>query len=267
MKTLSAAFAITMGIIAIVYLVLVQIGVEQSAAGSIVSALVGCVPFVREGLEKAGSRAPAAPSPSVLSLGRFGVPAARVVLYGTLMLVAVMQAAGVIGMLVSSIINNRLDFDGSAFVPTLSLVVYLTVYPAAFLIGRWVGRRSARYGLLSVFLIALLGRTLTTAIDALLVPGDFEKILQTFFGSGSMASNIAWQIISGTVLFSVVGALGYWRGRRQRLGSYLGYLLKNVPEPARLAIVDLAFEEADRVWQKHESGSVAPKTPLGVRAA
>ena len=54
------------------------------------------------------------------------------------------------------------------------------------------------------------------------------------------------QAMVGIPLFFALGLLGYWRGRHQRLGTYLAYLLGSVSTETRQSIVELAFEEAKK---------------------
>jgi hypothetical protein len=135
---------------------------------------------------------------------------------------------------------------------------FFIVFPTVFFVGRWVGRRGIANGLMAVFLIGLVARIGASLLDVAVLSRDE---LTLFFGDGFTALPIVGQMASGVVLFFVLGALGYWRGRRQRLGSYLGYLLVNVPDASRHAIVDLAFEEARRA-----SGSTTNLQPSHIAA-
>jgi hypothetical protein len=44
----------------------------------------------------------------------------------------------------------------------------------------------------------------------------------------------------------VAGLLGYWRGQKYRLSKYLHYLLGVLPAETRDAVIELAFEEAQK---------------------
>jgi len=45
----------------------------------------------------------------------------------------------------------------------------------------------------------------------------------------------------------VPALLGYWRGRKLRLSKYLYYLLGVLPKETRDAVVELAFDEAQKI--------------------
>ena len=64
----------------------------------------------------------------------------------------------------------------------------------------------------------------------------------------------AWVDFVGTVLFLVLGAIGYWRGRRNRQVKYFRFLLEALPVPTRETLIQMIYEEARAVTQK--SGAV-----------
>ena len=64
------------------------------------------------------------------------------------------------------------------------------------------------------------------------VPGP-EVLLLSFAGNfGSM---------------TVPGLIGVWRGKRMRLTRYLGYLLSRLPMDTRFAIVNMVYDEVNRL--------------------
>lgn len=242
MKILIAAFLLALLAIVSVFFALSLVGVDHTVAASIATTIIGGIPYIRESLEKQLAARAQPQGIQVLSLGRFSLPPQRLILYGSLLVIAAMQfASGFGGLIVVMLDVEREKLPLAVMGPTL-----LVVYPTAFLVGRWVGRRSVGKGLLTIFLIALLARVAVTLGDFVLLREDLALFLTSSLGEGSVLSKVAKQVVSGVVLLFVLGALGYWRGTRQRLGSYLGYLLKNVPDSTRHAIVELAFEEAGR---------------------
>jgi hypothetical protein len=68
------------------------------------------------------------------------------------------------------------------------------------------------------------------------------------FGSEGVAFfGILMRITKTAFIIVVPGLIGYWRGQRQRLSKYLDYLLSVLPQQTRDTVVDLAFEEAQKV--------------------
>jgi len=238
MKTLLAAFLLALHAAIIVYFFCRLLGVEQSVAGQIAVTIIGGVPYLRESLEKYLAIRTHPEGLPVLSLGQFGLPPRRMVLYGTLVLFSVMLLASVLGGILTAV--------WSVEPMGVNLVTAMMVIPAAFFIGRWVGRRAEANGLFVLLLIAVFARSAGTFID-LIGTANFAFYLRAGLGEGSFLQHIALQIIIGVGLFFSFGALGYWQGTRQQLGSYLSYLLQEVPASTRRSIVDLAFEEAGRV--------------------
>lgn len=247
MKSLSIAFLVALVGIAAVFLVLSLAGVDKSVAGPIATAIMGGIPYIRESLEKrerleagngAGSR--------ILSLEGFGIPPARVVLYGTLILAAVMLVSSAFAGIIATASRVGTMEGNRTLVGAFALALVL---PAQFLIGRWVGRRGAGRGILAVILVAAFGRLLIIVFDRAFMTSDE---IAEFVGAGT-----ATQLMAGVVLLSAIGLLGYWRGRRQRLAAYLSYLLKDVSEETRNAIVDLAYGEADRASKVERAAAAA----------
>jgi hypothetical protein len=60
------------------------------------------------------------------------------------------------------------------------------------------------------------------------------------------AGQVAGVIAVGLVAFGGACMLGCWRGRRRRQAWYLVHLLKSVAPESRSAIIDLAYEEAQK---------------------
>lgn len=126
------------------------------------------------------------------------------------------------------------------FIPII-FIALVTVFPAAFLVGRWIGRRSASRGILTVLLVAIISRGLATFFDLVLLSETEYQDVQSALGMG-----FGKQFMVGIIDLFILGSIGYWRGQKQCLSFYLDYLLRNVPETSRKIIVELAFEEASK---------------------
>jgi len=48
-------------------------------------------------------------------------------------------------------------------------------------------------------------------------------------------------------IFWGAGLFGYWRGHRHKLSAYLYYLVRVLPAETRETVVELTFEEAQKV--------------------
>jgi hypothetical protein len=242
MTTLSIAFGLALFAIAAIFASLSALGVEQSVAASIATAIIGGVPQIRELLDKHLAAQKNPQGTPILSLGGFELTRPRLILYGTLMIFSAMQLASGFGGVLGGILNVHRE---QSFVPVMA-ATYLVVFPTVFLVGRWVGRRSVANGLVTIFLIGLLARIGATLFDMMFVSSEDWELMLQGLGEGSVLSKGIMQVVFGAALFFTLGTVGYWRGRRHRLGSYLGYLLRRVPDTTQRVIVELAFEEATR---------------------
>jgi hypothetical protein len=235
MKTLLLSVAIALvGIIA-AFLALSLAGLEKSVAGPIATAIVGGIPYIRESLDKEPLSGKRRTGRTVLSFEGFGLAPGRLILYGTLIVFAAMNLSSALGGIMAS--GSKLSFEtgGVAIIKTLGIAV---VYPAMFLVGRWVGRRSKSKGIAAIFLISIFARVSVSLIDVAMITPERRITL--------IGMPIWQQILFGVVVFFLIGCWGYWRGRRQRLAAYLTYLLRRVPIATREAIVELAFAESTR---------------------
>jgi hypothetical protein len=240
MKTLITAFSLALCGIVALFLALSTVGVDHAVAGSIASVIMGGIPYIRESLDKRSAQRNGPKPGQVLSLEGFGLGEKRMILYGALIIFGAMNFASGIGGLTAVMLDAGQDKVWSAVV----IVTCLIVFPTVFCVGRWVGRRSAANGVMTILLIALLARVGASLFDMLVLShADLVQVL----GEDPTLFSVGKQIISGSLLFFILGLLGYWRGRRQQLAAYISYLLRNVSEESRRAIVDLAFEEASRV--------------------
>lgn len=183
-------------------------------------------------------------------------------MYGVLMQFGIMQFSSAVAGVPARVFGPASTLQTLASVAMFSLIVNI---PAIFLIGRWVGRRAAMHGAVTVIGIAAIARLLASAIDFGFAHGNVTDAETAFFGSKLIASASGFGL--GILTFGSAGLLGYWRGTRQRLGSYISYLLRNASDETRKAIVDLAFEEAERGRRRlAEDTSVAPTRGISIAA-
>jgi len=232
---LLVAFGIALLGIIVVFLALSHLGLDKSVAGAIASAIISAIPSIRESLDKHGlpgarreARRP------VLSFEGFGLSPQKQIVYGFLMLFGAMNlSSGFVGLL-----GGASGLTAETTVLITQAVSIVVVYPAMFLVGRWVGRRGISKGIATVFLICAFARVANSLLDLSFF--SYPKVR-------SLAGMQSWQqIVAGVALLFLVGCLGYWRGRRQRLSAYLAYLLRRVSNDTREAIVELAYGEASR---------------------
>lgn len=213
----------------------------------IAPAVFAGVPLVNTWIEERAN-------PTPVSVQGFGLHWRALVLFGALMMFISIQLTGLVSLLLTSrILEFTLgmfleqipiyrvgEFEAEAwqvtFGITLELVLLLWGCPLFFLVGRWMGRRSmvnvptARRVLGVVYASAI--SVAATTMASLLASG------------GNMAGLSVSVVVLPLVL--VPALCGYWRGRRQVLGAYMGFLLTKVPESTRDIIVGLAYDEVTK---------------------
>jgi hypothetical protein len=252
MKSLGAAVASALLGVASVYYGLVEfVKLDQAASAQLAAAVMAVIPYVRELFEKTVVSQQGAKRPVVISIGSFGTPPRRMVLYGTLIIVGAMALAAGVTRIGVKVMEATTVLQ---IVVVLAIVSALVVLPTVFSVGRWVGRRCATHGIIVVVLIGffarLVGALLDTSIPVLLGDAPFGGILPSVVG-------LSIAVAVSAILFIVVGLVGYWRGSRERLAAYLSYLLRSVSEDTRKTIVDIAFEEARTATTRNDRTEVA----------
>lgn len=116
-------------------------------------------------------------------------------------------------------------------------------------IGYRLGSRSEKYG------IAALLATVTVAE---VVVKSFEVLIILYPKHTTDIYAIISTIIRTSIIFSFFGLIGFWRGRVNRTQSYIGYIMRRLPnDENKNIILDLIYEEASKykIDQKKE-GSI-----------
>jgi hypothetical protein len=255
MKPFAIAFGIVCGGAAVLFglaFALLSLFAPLQAAASTALAPAGAViaafPKVAELLEQQESRkrlAAGRRKPVYDFLG-FQIAWPLMVVYGTIALSFLGQVAGgVAGIMLAPVMSS---FEGenapnAGFaVGVLSIIVTIV---GAYFVGRWVGARTSRLGIVTMLLIAPITAAFQVGLDVLVVP---DEVYRGMVGSERLAFfGILKRIASISFLIIVPGLIGYWGGQRQRLSKYLKYLLSVLPPQTRDVVVELAYEEAQKV--------------------
>jgi hypothetical protein len=190
---------------------------------------------------------------AIATIDEFAIPWPLVVAYGSVAIMALMHissaiAGGYAGLAVgflnqdqnldlSPIVIVRLGALYNTFLGTLILMI------GSFFFGRWVGRRCRSKGVLSIILMVLGASGMSLAISMALRDVLFdESTAEAMYDVINFSFGAVKSIL---VLFATL--IGYGWGRRQRVAKYMAYLLRVLPLETRVALIDLAYEEAKRV--------------------
>ena len=236
--------AITLGIVGIIvlYKLLPIVGVPEENVVKVLTAIPGLAALIRGNLPIREKSAKADTGQDlIVSLEGYSLPMTRLILCGWLYILAALELASVVGGVTANVaeLNKKIEL----YVKADLLVTFLTAWPAIFLTGRWIGRRYISHGVITVIIVASISIFSASLIDIILVP---KTVFKALFGTDKSIEIIELYLLYGIPGTIVISILGFWRGRHQRLTTYLGYLMEKVSPNARKAIVEIAYEEAKK---------------------
>jgi hypothetical protein len=251
MKLLAISLGIVSSVAAVFFALAFALHLESSQAVTAGITFAGLVlstfPKVAEFLEQQASRKRLAAGrrKPVYDFRGFQIAWPLMVVYGTVALSLVGQtAAGIAGLILASVMSFEGENAPKAAMATGVFGIIATIF-GAYLVGRWIGARTSRLGIVAMLLIAPLTAVAGVELDVLLMP---DEVYRGTFGSEGLAFfGILMRITKTAFIIVVPGLIGYWRGQRRRLSKYLDYLLSVLPQQTRDTVVDLAFEEAQKV--------------------
>jgi hypothetical protein len=217
-----------------------------TAAGALATLPIMSFPKVAEFLERAESRKSLAAGKSapVYDFRGFQIAWPLMVVYGTIVLLSVGHAFGFAAGFLMAAGSESEEFFRAAL-QGLTKLATIFIALASYFVGRWIGTRCARQGILTMFLVVLFSVVGFVLSDVVTMPDEAYKA--TFGGERLSYSFILLRIALLTSILLGPGLLGYWRGRKFRLSKYLDYLLGVLPAETRDTVVDLAFGEAQKV--------------------
>ena len=167
---------------------------------------------------------------------RFLVP------YGICMIFSSIEFVGFVSAIVSLTVQE-LTIRLKEITLVASILFLPLGYPWLYMSGRWMGRRSM---LNMRTLVGMLGVVASSVLAVCLVLAFGEIAQRSSNIDTGLKISFVYQFLSTLVLTLLPALYGYWRGRRQIVGAYMGYLLNKAPDTTRDAIFDLAYEEVVR---------------------
>lgn len=190
----------------------------------------------------------------VKSIEVFGWGWGATVTYGALLIFVSLQLASMIGGIIAGAVIGATGGPPLGDNPELTnltsnLSILLLGIPLVYLAGRVMGRRSTAdgpvyRGVIAVSIAAAIAVLVSVAFTWALGATVFLTAMFEQLGS---VGGVAIALAVFCVLVVLVPALaGYHRGRRQRIGAYMAYVLNKVNVETRQTIVALAYQEAAR---------------------
>ncbi|MDO9311852.1 MAG: FHA domain-containing protein [Nitrosomonas sp.] len=243
MLNLFFAFAMVLGLIAVSYLSLTALGITKDITVMVSSSALALIPQLREYLEKREEFAKKGQSIAINSFDGFGLPMGRLLLYASLLMFAALQCTAAIGGFVHAMAGGATPetYSTEGLLRTLGVFIIFFAFPLIFLIGRWVGKTYISNGPITIVLAALFAQLSGKIVDILLLSEQEYSYIYTARDSHLL------QVVGGTVMFSVIGLIGFWWGRKEKLLAYISYLLKQLSPEARISMVKALFEETKRI--------------------
>jgi hypothetical protein len=261
MKLFAIAFGIACGVgtalFGVTFAVLMFLDRPEApaAAAALAGLPVAAFPKIAEFLERQeGRRNLAARDRHPLyNFKAFQIPWPLMVVYGAVACAMALQVAAYIGGYVAS----NLPGTGAEKFQALTLLIFWPVsISAAYLSGRWVGSRGSGRGVIATLLLIILTVAIGLLADFIMPEEAYESVTNV---KRNFVSLLRQAGIQAAVL-AVPALLGYWRGRKLRLAKYLYYLLGVLPAETRDTVVELAFDEAQKISdarRRQDSGSSA----------
>ena len=203
--------------------------------------LLGAVRHVHEFVERKVFRRLPPAARQIVGFEEFDLPWYVMLAYGTGIFVAAIEAAGFIAGLVGAITgaDELLGLGTLASIFTGSFVLYL--------LGDWLGARCDRYGVAVLFGIVVLGVIVVRVFDSLVLDAaEFEALYDAEKSGRVLLAMTLTGIGFFSVLATVFGLIGFYRGRDGRMARYLHHLLRKLPRDTQGTIVALAYEEAQK---------------------
>jgi hypothetical protein len=241
MKSLLLALAAVSFAVIATFAALNALQVQKEIAGSAAGVFLGALPYVHKRFERyAKTPIPALKRDAVVTFDSFALPDLVLFVYATFVAIAASQLIGGFSL---AITEGAAAFDNMA-APVAGLLSAPLQLFTAFVIGRWVGVRSGRRGVLIV--VTAFGVSISAEHVLRLVFMSDTEFAATFGVDRTVVIVLA-QWGGGIVLWTLLALFGFWRGRKRRLSQYADYLLRKLPPETRDTVLLLLREEVARL--------------------
>ena len=221
----TAAFVVLIGAMS-------AIGLNQAIAGPLAAMPLGFIAPVHREVRarmlrrRLGDAAPARPRVDQ----SFSIAWQRLAIYGTLVMVAVLNAASFFGGFVGALVG----FDFAAAVAGAIMGATTATIVVAYVIGRWIGARADQLPVVTMLLVCVGAQVLAVAVDLVAAP-----ILGLAL-EGFNATTIALLMGIHVLPWAVAGLIGVWLGRSTRWKTELGHIARLLPPERRQQLLDEA---------------------------
>ncbi len=177
----------------------------------------------------------------IVPVSSFDIRWPYMVVYATTLFIAITELASVVYAFPAVYLMNRSagSVSTAGAVGLASLMAIPLIGCSLFVLGRWMGVRSAGAAYWILPLAMVLGR----AIDLVLLYFTEPATRSMLSGVAHSPAALAGVCVLFLILLGI-GCLGIWRGNRVRFGAYFNSLLKQVSGPTRDTLLAMTYEEA-----------------------
>jgi hypothetical protein len=247
MKTMTVSLLFVAVLASILFLSVWYLTANADAAKSAAAFAVAALPSVSAWLEQSEAKQSSIPGKkmAIRSFEGFSMSLPVAVAVGTIVGVAILNIANFFAGFVAGMISSTVaTASATSAIMRISILGSFPVTLLGFyLLGKWLSWRCSRNGIVAVVLVALLTAIANRLLE-LSVPGD---AWQSIYQEERTALSLSVLALSQFAFLLVLCLLGFWRGRRERMSRYVGYLLSALPAETQDSLVDLAFEEAKKI--------------------
>jgi len=207
MKTLALAFGIVLTAILVLFFAFRAFGVADKVAGPLASSLLGLITWVHGVVDKALNGSESKFSKRIIPVNEFGISWPLMLVYAGLIVVAIVEAADIVGWVLLKLILQISVVSASRPIQNLALVSVLAlpgVFWGIFLLGRWIGVMTGAKGYWILPVSVLTGRFLEALAISIRTPQLFLELLDSFrnvsgVGLGRNAHHCDWSRTSRSV--------------------------------------------------------------------
>lgn len=256
MRNLFLSLAIVIASVIGSYLVLIATGVQKELAQPIASVFLGVLPIAHKALERRSRKGAALFARStVVSYANFKLPHPVVFVYAAIATFVGQQGLSVValGVMLWGLDEYRVNTPDIPVLPMLVPLLLVQVI-VAYLVARWVGVRSGRFGFLHIFVAFGLVVSVEHSVRFMMLATNNWS---AFYGAKPTFAMLIATWWSSLVMWWLIGAVGFLRGRYVRPARYANYLLRKLPAPTRSVVIDLLYDEVQRIRSSEARVSAA----------
>jgi hypothetical protein len=262
MRYLGIALAISFGMGIALFLIAHAIFPDVQIAAAIAAVPITACHHIAEMLERRQTRESITShhAAAIRSLSGFTIAWPLLVAHTTVFLIGIGLLATVFGaLLIGFLFGAEADFTLTQGIGAIVAAAPIALF-GGFVVGRRIGSRCARPSGWTVLLVAAVASLVLNGLGATAVWLGADTA-PPVFGSTPL-HDLVIETAATFTTFAVAGLLGHRQGRKRRIAEYMDYLLGVLPPDTRNLLVELAYEEAQKVAAAPPAARLGPHSTL-----